>query len=71
MRQRVFSEKKAFVASGTHKKRETVTDRAHLAAFAFLQMREGVERTLQFILEDFAAGCAAECRARTRRAPGL
>jgi hypothetical protein len=43
-RQRLFGEKNAFVASGTHKNRETVTDHAHLAAFAFLQMREGVTR---------------------------
>jgi hypothetical protein len=41
-RQRLFGEKKPFVASGTHKNRETVTDRAHLARLAFLQMREGV-----------------------------
>jgi hypothetical protein len=44
IRQRYFGEKNAFVASGTHKKRETVTDRANLAALAFLQMREGFER---------------------------
>src|SRR4051812_12274373 len=60
MRQQVSSEKKAFVASGTHKKSETVTDRAHLAALAFLQMREGVERTLQFSLEDFASWIARQ-----------
>jgi hypothetical protein len=45
VRQRLFSEKKPLVASGTHKKRETVTDRAHLAPLAFLQMREGVTRS--------------------------
>jgi hypothetical protein len=35
VRQRLFGEKNAFVASGIHKKRETVTDCAHLAALAF------------------------------------
>jgi hypothetical protein len=44
VRQRLFGEKNAFVASGIHKKRETVTDSAHLAALAFLQMREGFTR---------------------------
>jgi len=44
MRQRLFGEKKPFVASLIHKNRETVTDRAHLAALAFSQMREGVAR---------------------------
>jgi hypothetical protein len=46
LRQRLFGEKNAFVASGTHKKSETVTDHAYLAPLAFLQIREGVARPI-------------------------
>jgi hypothetical protein len=60
MRQRLFCEKKPFVASGIHKNRETVTDRAHLARLAFLQMREGFERIFRFVLEDPARWVAPE-----------
>jgi hypothetical protein len=60
MRQRLLGEKKPFVASLRHKNRETVTDCAHQAGLAFLQMREGLERTFQFVLEDFAGGVARQ-----------
>jgi hypothetical protein len=58
--QRLFGEKKRFVVSIRHKNRETVTSATHPAALAFLQMREGLERAFQLVLENLARGIARQ-----------